>query len=165
MRAIRQKLLIAALSLLPEFATPAEAQLSPGDILVADFEAGTNGQGLLFKVDRATGARTVLSDFSNAAQGPTGQSPFGVAVLDTNTVPVVDSQGPGSGAGLLFVVNATTGARTVLSDFSNSAQARWAWNPSASRSAPAGSWSPTTAGSSARGCSFAFTHSPAPGRC
>ena len=61
-RAFRQTLLATALALLPELATPSEAQLNPGDIVVADFEAGTNGQGLLFRVDRATGVRTVLSD-------------------------------------------------------------------------------------------------------
>jgi cysteine-rich repeat protein len=108
-------------SMLPGLAPPAQAQLNPGDILVADFEGGENGAGLLFRVNPATGARTVLSDFGNPAQGPTGQSPFGVAVVDTNTILVIDGQGVG-GTGTLFLVNATTGARTILSDFGNAAQ-------------------------------------------
>ncbi len=112
---------LAASAMFPGLAPPAHAQLTPGDILVADFEAGPNGAGLLFKVDRTTGVRTVLSDFGNAAQGPTGQSPFGVAVVDVDTVLVVDSQGVG-GAGALFVVNGTTGARTLLSNFADPSQ-------------------------------------------
>ena len=117
-----ERLLFAG-ALLPGLVTPAQAQLNPGDIVVADFEAGGDeGRGLLFRVDRATGARTVLSDFKNLAQGQIGHSPYGVAVVDTNTILVVDSQGAGSGAGVLFVVNATTGVRTVLSDFGDSTQ-------------------------------------------
>jgi cysteine-rich repeat protein len=108
-------------SLFPGLVQPAQAQLNPGDILVADFEGGENGAGLLFKVDKTSGVRTVLSDFGNAAQGPTGQSPFGVAVVDADTVLVVDSQGVG-GAGALFVVNGTTGARTLLSNFADPSQ-------------------------------------------
>jgi cysteine-rich repeat protein len=100
---------------------PAHAQLDPGDILVVDFEGGEDGKGLLFRVNPATGARTVLSDFGDAGQGTAGQSPFGVTVADVNTVFVVDSQGIG-GAGVLFRVDPTNGQRTVLSDFGDPSQ-------------------------------------------
>ena len=112
--------LVTAAAMLPGLARPAQAQLNPGDILVADFEGGENGAGLLFRLNPATGVRTVLSDFGNPAQGPTGQSPFGVAVVDADTILVVDSQGVG-GNGTLFRVDAT-GARTILSDFSDPSQ-------------------------------------------
>jgi uncharacterized repeat protein (TIGR03803 family) len=43
---------------------------------------GANGQGALFAVNPTTGQRTVLSDFGNAAQGPTGLAPEGVVVCN-----------------------------------------------------------------------------------
>ncbi len=52
-----------------------------GDILVIDPSAGTGSRGALFTVDPASGNRTLLSDFSAGAQGPLGESPFGVAVV------------------------------------------------------------------------------------
>jgi hypothetical protein len=58
------------------------AQLNPGDILVSDqTDGGTGSAGALFRVDPAAGSRTLLSDFGNAAQGPTGVNPRGVAVV------------------------------------------------------------------------------------
>ena len=53
-----------------------------GTIRVADPDAGTNGAGALFRVDPATGGRTLLSDFGDAAQGPIGVRPFWVRVVD-----------------------------------------------------------------------------------
>jgi len=51
-------------------------------ILLGDCNAPTSGGfgGGICIVDRVTGAQTVLSDFGNAAQGPTGL-PFSIAVL------------------------------------------------------------------------------------
>ena len=72
------------------------AQVVPGDIFVTDFEAGTGGRGALFLINRATGARTLISDWGNASQGPTGQSPFGLAIADANTLLAIDTQGNGS---------------------------------------------------------------------
>ena len=57
------------------------AQPSPGDILVADFDAGTSGRGALFSVNPSTGARTVISDFGAVAQGPLGEGPVGLVVV------------------------------------------------------------------------------------
>ncbi|MBI3247098.1 MAG: hypothetical protein HYZ50_11400 [Deltaproteobacteria bacterium] len=116
---------------------PVQAQLTPGDILVADFEAGPDGAGLLFLVNPGTGGRTVLSDFGDPTQGPTGQSPFGVTVVDSNTILVIDSQGI-SGNGTLFTVHPTTGLRAVLSDFSNPAQGPLGLDPVGVTMGPAG---------------------------
>ena len=95
--------------------------LAPGDVLVVDFEAGANGRGLLFRVNRSTGTRVVVSDFSDPSQGPTGQSPFGVAAPGADRILVVDTQAA-SGRGALFGVDPATGVRSVLSDFADAAQ-------------------------------------------
>ena len=52
---------------------------SNGQILVADPDAGTNGQGALFRVNPISGARTLLSDFGAGANQ--GIEPEGVAVF------------------------------------------------------------------------------------
>jgi VCBS repeat-containing protein len=63
-----------------------------GDILVTDREAGTGFQGALFRVDPTTGTRTVLSDFGNATQGPTGITPVGlVQFTPSNQAPVANN--------------------------------------------------------------------------
>jgi hypothetical protein len=60
-----------------------QAQVIPGDVLVADGNGGATLQGALFRVDPTSGQRTILSDFGNAAQGPTGNSPEGVVFEST----------------------------------------------------------------------------------
>jgi hypothetical protein len=75
----------------------AQAQLAPGDILVIDQLAGTGGLGALFRVNPVTGVRTLLSDFGNAAQGPLGRLPFGVALEAAGTI-LVSHQDAGSGS-------------------------------------------------------------------
>jgi hypothetical protein len=58
---------------------------------------------VLFRVDPATGTRTLLSDFSNAAQGPLGTDPIGVAVEASGTILVSDQTGGGTGsAGVMW---------------------------------------------------------------
>jgi alkylation response protein AidB-like acyl-CoA dehydrogenase len=63
-----------------------------GDLLVTDIRAGSDpegdgdGNGAVFRVDPATGTRTILSDFGNAAQGRLGQDVEGVAVRETGPV-------------------------------------------------------------------------------
>ena len=91
---------------------------------MVDPDAGTNGQGALFRVDNATGARTLLSDFGQAGQGPTGASPTGVAVdtVTSGSIVVVDPGAGTNGQGGLFAVDAATGARTLLSDFGSPGQ-------------------------------------------
>ncbi|MGH8557512.1 MAG: hypothetical protein ACRESZ_08635 [Methylococcales bacterium] len=51
-----------------------------GALLVVDFNAGTGFKGALFRVDPASGNRTLLSDFGAADRGPLGADPVGVAV-------------------------------------------------------------------------------------
>ena len=122
-------------TLLSDFGNPAQGPLggfggprnvaieASGAILVTDFDGGTGGLGQLFRVDRVTGNRTLLSDFGNAAQGPPAAGTFGVAgvaVEASGAILVVDM---GSGTpGKLFRVDPVTGNRTLLSDFANAAQ-------------------------------------------
>ena len=96
---------------------PVQSQLSGGDILVIDPEAGTGGLGALFRVNPSTGARTLLSDFGNALQGQTGVVPAGVAVEYSGNILVIDPDAGTGTLGALFRVNPSTGARTLLSDF------------------------------------------------
>ena len=60
--------------------------------------------------------RTVVSDFGNAAQGPLGSDPTGVAFAADGTVLVFDP------IGLLFGVDPASGLRTLVSDYGNPAQ-------------------------------------------
>jgi hypothetical protein len=119
---------VLMLGAIASMVTPADATpLNPGDILVADFEAGATGGGALYVVNGTTGARTVLTDFENSTQGPVGSSPFGVVARDGDTVYVIDNQGLG-GNGALFQVR-SDGTRTIFSDFSNASQGPLGFNP------------------------------------
>ncbi len=88
-----------------------------GGILVNDTLLGTGNRGRLMRVDPASGFRTVLSDFGNAAQGPLGQTLVGVAVRETGDILVLDDNSGTGSIGTLFVVNPVTGMRIALSDF------------------------------------------------
>ncbi len=103
----------------------------PGNILVVqpgDFE--TKGDGKLFRVDAKNGARTVLSDFGNPAQGALGEEPSGVAVEPSGYILVTDPNTLGEDANAtLFRVDPKSGTRTVLSDFGNTAQGAVGANP------------------------------------
>ena len=122
-------------TVLSDFGNPAQGGLAQfpsgmaveasGMILVAAPFAGSVPGGALFRVEPVNGARTLLSDFGNAAQGATGTLLRAVAVEATDAILVVDEDvddvvGPGLGA--LFRVDHVTGQRTVLSDFGNPAQ-------------------------------------------
>ena len=110
----------------------AEAQLTPGTILVVD--RGDMDRGLLFAVDPNTGNRTVINDFSNPSQGPLGIDPISVDVAADGAIVVADtSADPGGnipdfpgliipGAGAVFAINPITGNRTVVTDFFNTGQ-------------------------------------------
>lgn len=93
-----------------------------GAILVIDSTVGTSGRGALFRVDPATGVRTLLSDFGAMTQGPVGLNPTGVAVDSAGSILVIDQQGGliNQNIGVLFRVDPVTGNRTLLSDFSDS---------------------------------------------
>lgn len=90
--------------------------------LVVDSGAGTGNQGALFAVDSSNGARTLVSDFGNAAQGPLGINPVALVVTAAGDVLVTDLDAGTDSRGALFRVNPTTGARTLMSDFGDSAQ-------------------------------------------
>ena len=123
-RAPRRRRLISTLAFatIATFSAQAYAQLAPGDVVVADFEAGTNGGGALFRIDPATGNRTIISDFGDGNQGPTGVFPFGVAIEASGSVLVVDGDAGTNGNGALFRVDPSTGNRTIVSDFGNGGQ-------------------------------------------
>ena len=118
-------------TLLSDFGNPTQGQVgeeptgvaveASGQILDADNDAGTNG--MLFRVNPATGARTVLSDFSDGGKGPLGSYPYGVAVEASGKILVADQDAAGPAyLGALFRVDPVTGFRTLLSDFGNLAQ-------------------------------------------
>jgi hypothetical protein len=121
-------------TLLSDFANDAQGPLgflptgvaidTSGSVLVVDQRVlmGTSFTSVLFRVNPSTGERTVLSDFGNEAQGPRGVSPFGVAIENSGSILVVDGNAGTSSAGGLFRINASTGGRTLLSDFGNQAQ-------------------------------------------
>lgn len=95
-----------------------------GSILVTDIDSGTdgdgdlNGNGSLFRVNPATGNRTVLSDFGNSNQVPLGDLPSGVAIEAGGSILVIEP-GVFDPVGLLFRIDPATGSRTVLSNFGN----------------------------------------------
>ena len=101
----------------------------PPVILVIDADAGTGGRGALFRVHATTGQRTLLSNFGNSAQGPRGQDPAGVTVEADGTILVSDFSAGTNFHGALFRVHATTGQRTLLSNFGNSAQGQRGQDP------------------------------------
>ena len=72
--------------------------------------------GALFRVNRGTGALTVLSDFGNLAQGPRGEDGGHSIALDTDgSVLVLDPFVQiGGHDGAMFRVNLSSGTRTVL---------------------------------------------------
>lgn len=103
---------------------------SGGAVLVADNSSGAGFRGTLFRMSPATGIRTVLSDFANAAQGPLGTDPLGVAIESAGTILVADPGGAQGDPNLLFRVDPATGMRTILSDFTDPAQGPTGENPS-----------------------------------
>ncbi|MBI4904632.1 MAG: hypothetical protein HY820_13405 [Acidobacteria bacterium] len=95
------------------------------DAAVIDCDAGTGSLGALFRVNLATGARTLVSDFGNPSQGPTGVHPWSLAVTSRGLA-VIDPRAGSPcavlGCGAVFLVDPATGIRTLLSDFGNAAQ-------------------------------------------
>lgn len=59
-------------------AGPVHGQLTPGEVLVIDTNAGTGFDGGLFVVNPSSGVRTLLSDFGVAS---VGGEPLGVTPL------------------------------------------------------------------------------------
>jgi hypothetical protein len=101
-----------------------------GRILVADQHAGTSSLGALFTVDPSTGARIVLSDFGDVTQGPLGFDPTSLTFDASGTIWLMDNQAASGLAGALFKVDPATGARQILSDFSDPIKGPTGVNPS-----------------------------------
>ena len=73
----------------------------------------------LFRVNPDTGHRTLLSDFGNSSQGPTGGArSFWVVLAQDGTI--LSDGCPGGGNGALCQIDPMTGNRTNFSDFSDS---------------------------------------------
>jgi sugar lactone lactonase YvrE len=92
-----------------------------GQILVLNATGGTGNRAVLVRVDPATGARAVVSDFGSDGQGPLGVEPRGVAVEPDGRILVIDAQAGTSGQGELVRVDARDGSRTSLSNFGSGA--------------------------------------------
>jgi hypothetical protein len=86
----------------------ASASVEPGEVYVADPEAGAGGKGAILRVDRASGAQTIVSS------GGQFENPIGVAVGREGELYVVDSDALG-GQGAVFEVDPDTGAQQVVS--------------------------------------------------
>jgi hypothetical protein len=103
-------------------------------VLVTDAEAGTNNAGALFTVDSSSGERSILSDFGDPVQGPTGVQPIAVVYdngllgLD-NAIYVLDNEAGTNNVGALFKVDPANGNRTLISDFGNDDQGVVGVNP------------------------------------
>ena len=104
-----------------------------GKILVIDQFAGSGDGGALFQVDPETGSRTILSDFGDSGQGPTGTDPIGLAVEPSGGIVVVDI-----GQKTLFRVDPVTGARLLVSDLRDEAAGPPVDDPIAVAVAPSG---------------------------
>ena len=87
-----------------------------GQVLVTDEgHPSTTPLGLLFRVDPASGLRTILSDFNTGAN--TGREPEGVALEGNGQILVVDKQAGPFTRGMLFRVDPQNGNRMIVSDF------------------------------------------------
>jgi hypothetical protein len=101
-------------------------------LLVTDGGAGTNGLGALFSVNPFNGQRTLVSDFGNSGQGyvdsdlnsfPNGSVALSTLLLASSPLLLVADASAGTNEqGALFTINPSTGKRTLLSDFGDSAQ-------------------------------------------
>jgi hypothetical protein len=95
------------------------------DIYVIDQFAGIHGNGAIFKVDPATGIRSIFSDFGDSSQGPIGSNPISVALapaglMGINPVLLVLNKGAGiHGVDGVFAVD-ENGDRTILSNLGDS---------------------------------------------
>ena len=112
-----------------------------GQLLVLDqatFSPAGSGSGTLFRVDPNSGARTVVSDLTTPAQGPIGLTASSLDVAAGGQVLITDGDGGVDPArGVLFRVDALTGARSYLSDFGNPAQGPLGLEPIGLAIAPA----------------------------
>ncbi len=98
-----------------------------GNIVVLDFDVGElegipGGTPGLFSVNPTTGFRTLLSDFGDVNQGPTGENPVDVAFDESGNILVTDTDAGADDRGVLFSVNPLNGSREIISNFANDNQ-------------------------------------------
>ncbi|MCI0433935.1 MAG: hypothetical protein L0271_09825, partial [Gemmatimonadetes bacterium] len=78
---------------------------------------------MLFAVNQGTGNRTVLSDFSDPAQGVVAYLLHGVAIDPAGNIWAMSGNLTNSRVGgALFRVDGATGQRQLISDFGDAAQ-------------------------------------------
>jgi len=113
------------LTLLSDFGDPSQGPVGGTPRAIAQHPSGAIlvvkdgiGNGTLLRVDPASGNRSVLSDFGNPSQGPTGHSPQEVAVSPLGEILVGTYSNPPA----VFRVDISTGARVLVSDLSDSSQ-------------------------------------------
>jgi hypothetical protein len=97
--------------------------------------------GDMYRVDPLRGQRSLLSDFTNPAQGATGLVPSTGIAIETSGQILVNSHGSAIAPvpkNLLLRIDPNTGNRTVLSDFDNAAQGPLGWRLSGIALAQAG---------------------------
>jgi hemolysin type calcium-binding protein len=96
-------------------------ELVPGgfNILLTDQNAGTAGQGALFRIDPVTNIRTLLSDLGNPAQGPVQVNSEAVVLERNGNVIVVEGDNPNAS---VLRINPVTGERALVSDFGDPTQ-------------------------------------------
>ena len=114
-------------TLVSDFGKPAQGPLgddpvglvldADGSFLVIDQFAGACGCGELFRVNPSTGQRSLISDFGNAAQGPTGgRKPTAVAIASDGSI-LTDGCPGASGNGAICRIDRLTGDRSNFADF------------------------------------------------
>ena len=96
-----------------------------GEILTGT--SNVNGLGAaIYRVNPKTGKRTILSDFTNGAQGPSSDllyNPGGLAIEKSRKILALSSPGPNGGTGnFLLRINPKTGQRVILSNFDDPKQ-------------------------------------------
>jgi hypothetical protein len=95
----------------------------PGAILIATANLNLNVPSAIYRVDPVTGRQSLLSDFSNPAQGTTAAdliASTGLAVEHGGTI-LANTGGPGF-RDLLLRIDPVSGNRTILSDFDDPSQ-------------------------------------------
>ncbi|GAB2561190.1 hypothetical protein ISP15_15675 [Dyella jejuensis] len=112
--------------------TPVSVTVTPSNqIFVLVQELSQGGGGAVVQVDPATGNRTLVSDFSNAVQGPAGVEPNGLTWLPNLSLLGVSDGDAGTGSGgTLFTVDPASGRRGTLSDFGNTSEGPVGGEPS-----------------------------------
>ena len=87
----------------------ASAAVQPGEVFVADPDAGPGTTGAILRIDQSSGAQAVVSS------GGQLESPTGLAIGAEGELLVIDPDALG-GPGALFLVNPDTGDQQVLSN-------------------------------------------------